>query len=50
MEINEVHKFDGEYESDKRMFARVEESAAYHYKWNELYDEILKEAVLIKKN
>ncbi|QWU46002.1 NUDIX hydrolase [Bacillus sp. NP247] len=47
MEINEVHKFDGEYESDKRMFVRVEEIASQYHKWNELYDEILKEAVLI---
>ncbi|MBE7121501.1 NUDIX hydrolase [Bacillus cereus] len=48
IDITEVHDFDGEYESRKRMFVRVEEIASHYHKWNELYDEILKEAVLIK--
>ncbi|MED1115220.1 NUDIX hydrolase [Bacillus paramycoides] len=48
MDITEVYEFNGEYESDNRMFIRVEEVASLYHKWNELCDEILKEAVLIK--
>ncbi|KAB2440886.1 NUDIX hydrolase [Bacillus luti] len=48
MEINEIHEFRGEYESDNRMFVSVEEITSHYHKWNELYDEILKEAIAIK--
>ncbi|MED1408334.1 MULTISPECIES: NUDIX hydrolase [Bacillus] len=48
IDITEVYEFNGEYESDNRMFIRVEEVASLYHKWNELCDEILKEAVLIK--
>ncbi|HHT7191088.1 TPA: NUDIX hydrolase [Bacillus cereus] len=48
MDITELHEFHAEYESDKRMFVKVEEIVSHYHKWNELYDEILKEAVVIK--
>lgn len=45
MNIEELHFFKAEHEATQRIFILVDELAQYHHAWNEVYQEILIEAV-----
>lgn len=41
VEIDQLHEFEGRYESGERMFISPGEVAHYYQEWNALYQEIL---------
>ncbi|MGG3524418.1 NUDIX hydrolase [Bacillus pseudomycoides] len=49
MDITEVHDFNGEYESNRRIFVKPSEVTSYYPKWNEIYDEIVAAALLVSE-
>lgn len=48
MDIEKLHPFEAEHESAQRKFIPINEVSDYYHAWNELYQEILLEAVKIK--
>ncbi|MGM0828963.1 MAG: NUDIX hydrolase [Bacillota bacterium] len=44
MDIDQLHEFQGKYESIERLFINPSEVAGYYQDWNGLYQEILDEA------
>jgi hypothetical protein len=45
MDIEEVHAFEAGFESQERKFIQFEKAAEYCTGWDELYQEILEEAI-----
>ncbi|GGE35106.1 hypothetical protein GCM10011391_12280 [Pullulanibacillus camelliae] len=45
MAIEDLHEFKAEYESGERMFIEPSKITKYYHDWNELYQEILDEAL-----
>lgn len=44
MNITELHPFEAEYESNKRIFISPGDVSSYYKGWHEIYEEILNEA------
>lgn len=45
MDIEKIHDFKAEYESTQRIWVPLSGAGDYHHDWNELYQEILFEAI-----
>lgn len=41
MDIEQIHPFQAEFESERRIFIKPEQVAEYYHDWNELYQKIL---------
>lgn len=49
MNVTEVHDFDGEYESNRRILVKPSEVTLYYSNWNEICDGILAVALSISE-